>query len=118
MNGRFSGHGVKKGNIVHTGTDVREQVGNHFSAFSIGLEIPLGADNSAFVSLSSSAKGLHVNGLAIEGIKLGLVVEGIHVAGSPVHEQKDHRLRLAWKGRVFRSKGIDELGQLLGHRFA
>ncbi len=118
MNRRLGRHGVKESNVIHTGANVWEQVGHHFAAFSIRLEIPLRPDDPTFVSFSSSTKGFHLDGFAVQGIKIGFIVEGIDMAGPPVHKQKDNRLSFGGKGRVFGGKGIYELGKLLGHGLA
>ena len=117
MNRRLGRHGVEKSNVVDTGTS-GEQVGDHLAAFPVRFEVPLRPDDPALIAFSSSTKGFHLDGFAVEGIKIGFVVKGVGVAGSPVHEQKDNRLGLGGKRGVFGGKGIDELGKLLGHGFA
>ena len=87
-----------------------EEVGDHLPTFTVGLEVPLRSDHPTFVSLASPAEGLDVYGLAVEGVKVGLVVEGIGVAGASVHEEEYNRLRLSRKGRVLGGKRVDVFG--------
>ena len=118
MNGRLGCHGVKEGDVVYTGTDVREQVGNHLAAFPIRFEIPLGAHYATFVALSSAPEGFYVDSLPVKGIEVRLVIEGVDVAWPSVHEKKDYGLRFAGEGRVLWCKRVNELRQFLSHCLA
>ena len=104
MDRGISGHGVEEGNVVHTAPDVGEEVGYHFPTLAIGLEFPFRADHAAFVLFPAAAKGLHVDGLAVEGVQVRLVIKGVHVARAAVHKEEDDVLCLGLEVAVLRGK--------------
>ena len=108
-------HGVNEGDIVHTGGHIWKEFGDLLSAFAVFLELPLGSDHSALVSFSTSAEGLYVDGLAVERIELGLVVESVYLAWTTVHKEKNDRLGLGLVVRILGGQRIDETGHFLGH---
>ena len=94
---------MQEGDVVDTATDVREKVADPFPTLPITLEVPLGSDDATLVALAATAEGLHRDRLAVQGIELGLVVEGVDVARPPVHEEEDDALGL---GGIMRSLGL------------
>ena len=106
VDGRIGDHRVNERNVIDAGGEMREETAHLLAALAILLELPLGADDPAFVLPAAPTKRLHLNGLSIEPVKLGLVVEGVDVAGPAIHEQEDHTARLAGKMRLLRREGI------------
>ncbi len=51
------------------------------------LKAPFGPYDTPFVFLTAPACRLDLNGLAVEFIKLGLVVEGVDVARPAIHKE-------------------------------
>ena len=92
MQRRVRGHRVQEGDVVDAGRHVREEVGDPLAALSVLLEVPLGPDDHALALGTATTPGLDFDGLAIQRVELRLVVEGIDLAGSAVHEQEDHGL--------------------------
>ena len=58
------------------------------------LEIPFGSNNPPTWTFALTAKGWNINGLAVQTVQLGLVVESIDLARPTVHEKEDHTARL------------------------
>ena len=91
-----------------------KSVGDGLAALAVLLEAPLGADDPPLVLLAAAAEGLDRDRLAVQRVKVGLIVEGIDVARAAVHEQEDDALRLRWKRRKFRSEWVDERCHAVG----
>ena len=107
MDGRLGCHGVKEGDVVDTGADVREQVGYHLAAFPVRLEIPLGANDAAFVAFSSTPEGFYIDGLPVEGIEVWLVIEGVDM------KRKMTDFALPGRGGFFGASGLTNFGSSL-----
>ena len=110
MNGRVGRQRVQEGDVVDAATDVREKIAHPFSTLSIALEVPLGAHHAPLVALAAAAEGLHRDGLAVQGVELRLVVEGVDMARAAIHEEEDDALGL---GRIMRAPGLQGIGILL-----
>ena len=63
------------------------------------LKFHFGPDDSTFALGSAAPLGLDGDGLAVEAVELGFVVESVDLAGSAVHEQEDDALGLGRKVR-------------------
>ena len=87
-------------NIVHMLRYIGEKIGNHLTRLAVWLETPLGPNHPSLVFVSPATKGFDINGFTIQRIEFRLVVEGIHVARTTIHEQEDH---------------VFGLGDLMGH---
>ena len=110
-------HRVDEGHVIDAVRQVRKHVRDHLAALAVRPECPLRADDPPLVLLAAPAEGLHLDGLAVQPIKLRLVVERIDVARPAVHEQEDHALRLGRPRRLPRRHRIDERRDAIGrHR--
>ncbi len=78
------------------------------AALAVLAERPLGADDPALVLLAAPAERLDRDRLAVERVELGLVVEGVDVAGPPYMNRKMTLLALAGNGGALGASGIDE----------
>ena len=112
MNGGLGGHGVDKSHVVYAGANVGKEVGDLFATLAVLLEFPLGADDSALVAFAAPTEGLYLDGLAVEGVEIRLVVECVNMTGTSVHEEEDHGLGLRFVVRVLGSERVHVLGGL------
>ena len=116
VNGRIGRHRVKKGDVVHAGRQVGEEVADPLAALAVLLELPLRPDDAALVLLAAAAEGLDGDGLAVEVVELRLVVEGVDVRRAAVHEEEDDALGLGRQRRRLRRERVGELVVRLGGR--
>ena len=107
VDGRVGRHGVNEGDVVHMLGKVREKSGDCFAALSVLLEGPFWADDAALLFMAAASEGFDVNGFAVQRVEFGFVVEGVHVAGTSVHEEEDDvfgfagEMWLFWLQRAF-----------------
>ena len=104
-------------NIIDAGGQVREKRRDIFPALAILLHLPLGPDYAPLIFLSAPAGRFDGDGLAVEFIQPGLVIEGVHMRRAAVHEQendapglgdklgKARRLRIEHGGGLVRAIG-------------
>src|SRR3954453_19061608 len=97
----IGGHGMQKGDLIHTRAQVREKVTDPFSALAVLFELPLGPNDSSLFALASATEGGDGDGFAIQWIKSWLIIECIDLAGPTVHEQENDALGLGCKVRGF-----------------
>src|SRR5262249_9083491 len=76
---------------------VREQVADIFAALAILLEVPFRPNDASPVTMTAASEGAHVNGLSVEAIHIGFVVERIDLARPAIHEEKDDAFGLGGK---------------------
>lgn len=113
MNGRLRVHRVNEGNVINAGAEMGEQVADPLARLAILLELPLGPNDATFVLVPATAKSLDRDRLAIQRIKMGLVVKRIDLARPAIHEQEDDRLGLRRDHRLLGRERIDELRCLI-----
>ena len=106
VDGAVRVHALHERDVVHARGQVREQVAHPRAALAVLAEVPLGAHHAALVAVAAAALGLHLDGLPVVLVELGLVVEGVHVARAAVHEQEDHALGLARELRRLRHQRV------------
>ena len=117
MQRRVGIHGMNKANVINAGAEMREQVRHHLAAFTVAFEFPLGTNDPPLALATSTAKGLDLDGLSIKRIEIRLVVEGVDLAGTAIHEEEDYVLRLRLEVRLLDREGILELAHPIGrHR--
>ena len=112
MDGALGMEAVDESDIIGSFPQVGKNIGNHFAALATGLELPLGPNRPATRPMTATPEGLHRNGLAIERIKSGLIVESVHVTGTAIHEQKNHRLGLGLAHRFFGCQRVAQRGAI------
>ena len=83
---------MDEGDVINPLGQMREQGRDMLSGLAMLGKLPFGANHPSLVLLSAPPEGLHIDGLAIKGIELRLVFKGVHVAGTTIHEEEDHRL--------------------------
>src|SRR5579871_3046584 len=93
--------------------DFGHEVRDPFAAFAVLFELPLGTDDSALVFVAAAAEGFDRDGLAVEGIEGGFVVEGFDVAGAAIAEDPD--AGLGFGGVVALARG-ERVGEFFGGR--
>ena len=98
---RVGRHGVNESDVIHVLGKVRKKGGDCFAALSVLLEGPFRADDAALFFVAAASKGFDINGFAVQWVQFGFVVEGVHVAGAPVHEEEDDMFRFAGEMRLF-----------------
>ena len=112
VDGALGVHALDERDVVDAGGQVGEQVADPRAALAVLPEVPLGTDDAALVAVAAAALGLHLDGLAVEPVELGLVVEGVDMARAAVHEQEDDALGLArQQGRLARQRVGPRAGQ-------
>ena len=87
---------MEEGDVVDTSPDVGKEIGDILPALAVGFELPLRLDDTALVFLAAAPEGLHRDRLPVHPDHLRLVVEGIDVARTAIHEQEDDALGLAF----------------------
>src|SRR5581483_12412302 len=95
------------------GCQVREQIADPLAALAVLLEFPLGTDDSPLILVAAAAERLYRDGLAVQRVEVGFVIEGIDMAGTAVHEEEDHALGLGRVRRFLRGRRIAELRRSL-----
>src|SRR5262245_33966844 len=105
---------MEESDVIHAAADMWKEITDVLPALTVLLEAPLGANGAALVAVAAAAEGAYGDGAAVERIELRFVVEGIDVAGTAVHEQEDHALRLALEVRPAWGERIDEAARLIG----
>ena len=90
---RLGVHRVDEGDVVDALAHVGKEIRDVLAALSVLLEGPLGSDDAPFVPCPTPAPGLDLDRLPVQGVEPGLVVEGVDVARTTVHEEEDHALR-------------------------
>ena len=93
-------------NIVDAGGDVREQITDPFAGFSVLLEFPFRFDDTSLVFVSTTTEGFDVDRFAIHAVHAGLIVKGVDMTRTAIHEQEDHALRLRGEMRWLGSKRV------------
>lgn len=101
-------HGVDEAEVIDMLGDVGKEAADPATGLAVLFEIPKGLEEFALAFLP---KGLlsdadEVEGLAIAFDELGFVVEGIDMAGTAGHEEKDDALGLPWKDGRFWGEGV------------
>ena len=105
---------MDEGDVVNVLRQVREQVADPVAAPAVLLEVPARFDDAALVLVPATAKGFDLDGLVVHALHVGLVVEGVDVAGAAVHVQEDDALRLGRKVRLLRRERVDERRDAVG----
>ena len=88
-------HAVEKAQIIGMLREIREGLGDLQSAFARAVELEGGGHQGSIADL-----------LAAVFLKLGLVVKGIHLWGTTLHEEKDHPLGAGVEMRRTNREGI------------
>ena len=109
---RVGRHRVQEGDVVDAGGQVREQVADVLAGLAVLLELPLRPDDPALVLLAASAERLDGDRLAVELVELGLVVEGVDLAGTAVHEEEDDALGPGRQHRLLGGQRVGERARL------
>src|SRR5205823_6265883 len=99
--------------IVHAGREVGKKVADPFSTLAVLLELPLGSDDGAFVLFAAASEGLHGNALAVQRVKLRLVIKRVHLARPAIHEQENDAFG---PGRKLRRLCRQRIRKLLSRR--
>src|SRR5207249_6348349 len=82
-----------------------------FARLAVLAEVPLGADDAALVAVAAAPEGLHRDSATVQGVQDRLVIEGVDVTGTAVHEQEDDALGLGRKVRRPRGQRVDVGGR-------
>ena len=78
--------------VINPLGQMRKQGRDMLPGLTVLGELPFRANHPSLVLLAAPPEGLHVDRLAIKGIKLRLVFKGVHVTGATIHEKEDHGL--------------------------
>src|SRR5262245_24588078 len=98
-------HGAHNGNVVHLLRQMRHQLRNPDSRFSILLELEWAAQQPASLLWTGEVRGHFVEiGLAVVFVQHRLGIKEIHLAWPAVHKELDYGLRLRLKMRGSRSQ--------------
>jgi len=73
------------------------------------VEIPAWFHDAPGVAASASSERFDLNGLIVTALHVGLVVEGVDVAGAAVHEEKDDAFCFGSKVGLRQSGAIGSL---------
>ena len=95
-------HGPHYRNVIGAGPKFGEHVGHLDSR----LPVPLELEGAAHVHPLFQASVLAEDGLAVELVQLGLGIEGVHLAGSSLHEHEDAGLGLGCEVGLLGEQGI------------
>ena len=110
---------MQEGDVIYASRYVRKELTDGLATLSVMLKAPLRTDNTSLVLLATTSERLDLNRLAVERIQVRLVVEGIDVARTAVHEEEDDRLRL---GTLLRASGRERVSErsdaVCGNRLA
>ena len=109
MEWRICSHRVKKGDVVDHRSDIREQIADILSAFTVLLEVPLRSNHTPLFSMTPATKSRDLDFLTIEWVEFWFVIKSVDVTGATVHEQEDHRFGPRRNHRSFRCHRIQEL---------
>ena len=65
MDRRIRSHRVQISDLVGLLPEMREEIGDVFTALTVLFELPFGTNHTATVFLTATPKGFHLNGLAV-----------------------------------------------------
>ena len=102
MGFRTGVHGPHHRNVVGAGPQFGEHVGHLHSR----LPVPLELEGAAHVNPLFQAPVLAEDGFAVELVQLGLGIEGVHLAGSSLHEHEDAGLGLGREVGLLGEQGV------------
>ena len=103
----------EEGDVIHLGSEIRQPVRNPGACLAMLFPRALGRVQRAHTAIGGRLQILSERvwqGLAVEPLQLGLVVEQVERAGRPSHVQPDNRLRLGREVRRLRSQWIVDGG--------
>lgn len=87
-------HGVDKSDVINTFADVREEVGNVFTALPVLFKFPAWFDDASLGFFAPATESFDVDGFPVHPDHVRFVVEGIDVARAAVHEEEDNAFGL------------------------
>ena len=92
MNRRLGSERMKKSHVIDTLPEVRKKIGDPLSALAVLFEIPLGLDDSPLILATAASEGFHLHGLTVHAFHPGLVIKGVDVGRTAIHEEENHAL--------------------------
>jgi hypothetical protein len=86
-------HSLQKAEIVDMSGDMGKQFTDRLTTLAVLLKLPRRLEDAVFLDLPGFRQNsgiVEFKQLAIVSCQARFVVEGVHVAGTTLHEQKDH----------------------------
>jgi hypothetical protein len=101
---------VYEGDIIDMICKIGEQGANPLSALPVLLKLPPWFDDPPLVFVPTSPKRFDRDHLVVTPLHGGLVVEGVDMTRSTIHEQKDDVFRFGGKVRLWQVLAVVSLG--------
>src|SRR5258708_5997801 len=109
---------MDKRDVIHAAADVRKQITDIFTALPVLFELPFRTYDATFALMSAAAKRFNRYRLAIQWIKIGLIIKRIDVRRAPVHKEKDNGLRFGIVMRLLNCERIGKVGEPVARQHA